>query len=115
MGTTVLLSQLSATTELLVINLVTQQDPESDPEFSSCCDSRFPQSFLHQFPPIETFQLWIPPDCIQRRFAPQITQQGVSLFAHRTQPLPASTGVLTWNHPDIARQHFPIAEPLRIA
>jgi len=31
-GTTVLLSQLSTTTELLVINLVTQQDPESDLE-----------------------------------------------------------------------------------
>jgi hypothetical protein len=31
MGTTVLLSQLSATAELLVIDLVTQQDPESDP------------------------------------------------------------------------------------
>jgi hypothetical protein len=32
MGTTVLLSHLSAPTELLVINLVTQQDPESDPQ-----------------------------------------------------------------------------------
>ncbi len=43
MGTTVLLSQLPATTELLVINLVTQQDPESDPHFraaatfATCC------------------------------------------------------------------------------
>jgi hypothetical protein len=34
MGTTVFLSQLSATTELLVIDLVTQQDPESDPQLS---------------------------------------------------------------------------------
>jgi hypothetical protein len=31
MGTTVLLSQLSSTTELLIIDLVTQQDPEPDP------------------------------------------------------------------------------------
>jgi hypothetical protein len=35
MGTTVLLSQLSATTELLVINLVTQQHPEPDPQLAS--------------------------------------------------------------------------------
>jgi hypothetical protein len=30
MGTTVLLSQLTAATELLIINLVTQQHPEPD-------------------------------------------------------------------------------------
>ena len=48
MGTTVLLSQLSATTELLVINLVTQQDPESDPQLACRCYFRFPQTFLHQ-------------------------------------------------------------------
>jgi hypothetical protein len=55
--TTAFLPRLSATTELLVIDLVTQHDPESDSEFPGCCDSRFPQSLLHQFPPIEAFQL----------------------------------------------------------
>ena len=34
MGTTVLLSQLSAATELLIIDLVTQQDPEPDSQLS---------------------------------------------------------------------------------
>jgi len=54
MGTTVLLSQLSATTELLVINLVTQQDPESDPQLSCRCHFRLPQTFLHQLVLIKT-------------------------------------------------------------
>ena len=43
MGTTVLLSQLTAATELLVIDLVTQQDPEPDPQLSCGCYFRFPQ------------------------------------------------------------------------
>jgi hypothetical protein len=38
MDTTVLLSQLSATAELLVIDLVTQQDPESNPQLSTTND-----------------------------------------------------------------------------
>jgi transposase len=29
--------------------LLRYHDPESDPQFSSCGDSRFPQPFLHQF------------------------------------------------------------------
>ena len=44
MGTTVLLSQLSSTTELLVINLVTQQNPQPDPQLSCRCHFRFPQT-----------------------------------------------------------------------
>ena len=59
MGTTVLLSQLSAATELLVINLVTQQDPESDPQLSCGCHFRFSQTFPHQFVLIKTLQLRI--------------------------------------------------------
>ena len=54
MGTTVLLSQLSATTKLLVINLVTQQDPESDSQLSCGCHFCFPQTFLHQLVLIKT-------------------------------------------------------------
>src|SRR6201987_4727715 len=115
MDTTVFLPRLSATAELLVINLVTQHDPESDSQFPGCCDSRFPQSLLHQFAPIEAFQLRIPPDCVHRRFTPQITQQCVPLFAHRTQPLPASAGVFARDHADVTGQRFPIAEPHWIA
>jgi hypothetical protein len=42
------LSQLSATTELLVIDLVMQQDPESDPQLACGGYFRFPQTFLYQ-------------------------------------------------------------------
>ena len=59
MGTTVLLSQLSAATELLIIDLVTQQDPEPDPQLSGRCHFRFPQTFLHQLVLVETLQLCI--------------------------------------------------------
>jgi len=45
----------------------------------------------------------------------QITQQCVPLFAHRTQPLPASTGVFARDHADVTSQRFPIAERQRIA
>jgi hypothetical protein len=46
MGTTVLLSQLSTATEFLVINLASQQDPESVPELSRRCQVRLPQTSL---------------------------------------------------------------------
>ena len=44
---------LSTTTELFVINLVAQHDPESNPEFASGGGLRFPQSFLDQLAPVE--------------------------------------------------------------
>jgi hypothetical protein len=45
-GTTAFLPHLAAATELLVIDLVTQQDPQANSEFASCSDSRFTQSLL---------------------------------------------------------------------
>src|SRR5580700_8839288 len=113
--TTAFLPRFSATAELLVIDLVPHHDPESDSEFPGGCDSRFPQSLLHQFAPIEAFQLRIPLNRVHRRFTPQITQQRVPLFAHRTQPLPAPAGVFARDHADVTGQFFPIAEPQRIA
>ena len=44
MGTTVLLSQLTAATELLIIDLVTQQDPEPDSQLSCGGYFRLPQT-----------------------------------------------------------------------
>ena len=73
MGTTVLLSQLSTTAELLVINLVTQQDPESDPQLSCRCHFRFPQTFLHQLVLIKMLQLRIFLNRMPQRFTPQKT------------------------------------------
>jgi len=74
MGTTVLLSQLSAATELLVIDLVTQQDPESDPQLSCGCYFRLPQTLLHQLVLIKTLQLRILANCMPHRFTPQKTE-----------------------------------------
>jgi len=59
MGTTVLLSQLTAATELLIIDLVTQQDPEPDSQLSCGGYFRLPQTFLHQLVLVETLQLCI--------------------------------------------------------
>jgi hypothetical protein len=71
MGTTVLLSQLSATTELLVINLVSQQDPEPDPQLSCGGYFRLPQTFLHQLVLIKMLQLRIFSNRMPQRFTPQ--------------------------------------------
>lgn len=53
-GTTVFLTPLSATTELFIVNLVPQHDPEPDPEFASYGNPGFPQTFLDQFAAVET-------------------------------------------------------------
>jgi hypothetical protein len=114
MGTTVLLSQLSAATELLIIDLVTQQDPEPDPQLSCRCHFRFPQPFLHQLVLIKTLQLRILANRMPHRFTPQKTKQWIPLFAQAAQSLPASAGVFAWCNADVAGQRFPIAEPQRI-
>ena len=114
MGTTVLLSQLSATTELLVINLVTQQDPESDPQLSCGCYFRFPQTLLHQLVLIKTLQLRILANRMPHRFAPQKTKQRIPLFAQTAQSLPASAGVFAGDQSHITGYCLSIHEPLRL-
>ena len=81
MGTTVLLSQLTAPTELLIINLVTQQNPQPDPQLSCGCYFRLPQTFLHQLVLVETLQLRILANRMPHRFAPKKTKQLIALFA----------------------------------
>jgi hypothetical protein len=46
-GSTTSLLHLSTTTELLVIDLVPQHDPQPNPEFPCGRDSGFPQTLLH--------------------------------------------------------------------
>ena len=70
-GTTAFLPHLSAATELLVIDLVAQHDPETNPEFASYSDSRFSQSLLYQLAPVETLQLRISPYRMHRCLAPR--------------------------------------------
>ena len=87
MGTTTIPPYLAAAAELLVIHLVAQHDPESNPQFASCGNSCFPQSFLHQFVPVEALQLRIMPYRLDRRLTPEIARQRVALLAQCTQPL----------------------------
>ena len=46
-GSTAFLLHLSTTTELLIIDLIPQHDPQPNPEFSCGRDSRFSQALLH--------------------------------------------------------------------
>jgi hypothetical protein len=59
-GITVLLLHLSTTTELVVINLVPQHDPQPNPEFASGGHSRLPHTLLDQFATVEVLQLRVP-------------------------------------------------------
>ena len=46
-GITASLLPLSTTTELVIINLIPQHDPQPNPQFSRGGDSGFPQTLLH--------------------------------------------------------------------
>ena len=46
-GITASLLHLSTTTELVVINLIPQHDPQPDPQFSRGGNSGLPQTLLH--------------------------------------------------------------------
>ena len=81
---------LSATTELVVINLVPQNDPQPDPELASHGHSRLPQTLLDQFAAVETLQLQIPAYRVCSRLTPEKPQQRIPLLAQTTEPLSSS-------------------------
>ena len=58
-GSTVFLPHLAAATELLIIDLLAQHDPQSDSELTTYSDSRFAQPLLQQLASIKALQLWI--------------------------------------------------------
>src|ERR1700675_4432590 len=113
-GTTVFLPHLAAETELLVIDLLAQHDPQPDSQLASCSHSGFAQSLLCQLAPVEALQLWISTHGVYGCFAPEKPQEGVTLFAQPTEPLLTATGVLTGNHPHVAHHRFAISEPRRV-
>src|SRR5258708_17001062 len=100
-GFTAFLLHLSATTELVVINLIPQHDPQPDPEFASHSDTRFSQAFLDQFAAVETLQLRLPAYHVHRRLTPEKPQPLIALFTQPTQPLPLSPRLFPRNHPPI--------------
>src|ERR1700751_310358 len=105
---------LSATTELLVINLVPQHDPQADSELACHRHTRLPQTFLHQFAAVETLQLRIATHRMSTRFTPQEAQQRTALFGHSTESLSLSAGVFPRNEPHITAQGLAVCEALRI-
>jgi hypothetical protein len=68
------LPQLSAASELFVINLVAHHDPQPDTQLPRRRDPRLAHSFLDELAPIEAFQLRVFPYRMHRRLGPQIAQ-----------------------------------------
>ena len=113
-GSTAFLPHLATTTELWIIDLVAQHDPQPDREFASCGDSGFTQSLRCQFAPVKALQLRVSAYRVYGRLAPEKTQQRITLLAQPTQPLPTSTRAFTRNHSYITRYRFAVSEPRRV-
>src|SRR5438128_3897593 len=106
---------LSVTTELLIINLIPQHDPQSDPQLACHRHARLSQTFVNQFAAVETLQLWIAACRMCTCLTPEKPQQGTALFGHSAEPLMLSTGVFPRDDAYITRQRLAISETLRIA
>lgn len=104
----------STTTELFVIDLVAQHDPQSDPKLASGCDPGLPHSFLDQLAAIKALEIGILVDGMHGRFTPQVPQQRVALLAQPAEALSRAAGVFTRNHPDVARHCLAMREAPRI-
>jgi hypothetical protein len=76
-----LLRQLSTPTELFVVNLIPQPDPQPNAQLAPRRYPRFAHPFLHQLAPIEAFKFWVLDRSMQCRFDPQIAEQRISFFA----------------------------------
>src|SRR5215470_15350005 len=109
------LLHLSATTELLIINLIPQHDPQPDSQLACHRHARLPQTFLHQFAAVETLQLWIAACRMCTGLTPEKPQQGTALFGYSAEPLMPSAGVFPRDDAYITRQRLTISETLRIA
>src|SRR5258707_12281843 len=114
-GFTAFLLLLSTTTELVVLNLIPQHDPQPDPELASHRHTCLPQTLLHQFAAVKTLQLRILAGGMRSRLTPEKPQQRVTLFAQPTEPLSRSTGIFTWNHSHITSQGLAVSESGGIA
>src|SRR6266436_2919435 len=112
-GTTVFLPHLATATELLVINLVAQHDPQPDPQLASGSHSRFAQSLLCQLAPVEALQLWIFAYGVYGCLAPKKPQERVTLLAQPAEPLLTAAGIFARDHPYITHHCFAIGEPRR--
>ena len=106
---------LSATAELLVVNLVAQHDPQADTQFASSSDPRLAHPFLDQIATIERFSSGSFLYRMDRGFDPQIAQQPVALLDPFPQSLSLNVGVFTGDHSDVAGHVLAIGEAARVA
>src|SRR5215471_9294450 len=103
---------LSATTELFIINLVPQHDPQADPQLACYRHARFPQTFPNQFATIETLQLRIAVYRMSPGFTPKEPQQPTALLGHPTEPLRSSAGVFPRDH--LSRHRLSGTDSIRV-
>jgi len=97
-------------TELVVINLISQHDPQPNPKFSRGGNSGFSPD---PFAPIFADRTDLVPDpahCVGRGLTPEKAQQRITLLAQASQPLPPAAGVFPGNDPDVTRQRLAVAE-----
>src|SRR5260370_3867070 len=89
---------LSATTELLIINLIPQHDPQPDSQLACHRHARLAQTFLNQFPPVQTLQPCIAACPLCTLPTPQNTQHGAAPVGHSAEPLTPSTAAFPRQH-----------------
>jgi len=114
-GSTAFLPQLAAATELLVIDLVAQHNPQSDPEFTSYRDSHLTQPLLVQLASVKALQLWISADGVHAGLTPEKRNNGLPCLLNPPKPLSAAGGVFAWDYADVTRQRFAVGESRRVA
>jgi len=86
-----------ATAEFVVVNLITQQNPQPDAELTCSRHARFAYAFLLKLPPIESLQPVVTPRGVHGRFAPHKPQKRFPCFVSRPKrcrlPLEYSLGI----------------------
>src|SRR5215470_18630291 len=70
---------LSTTTELFIIDLISQHDPQSNAQLARYCHARFSQALLHKFAAIEPLQLRIATRRMGTGFTPNKAQERIAL------------------------------------
>jgi len=99
-GSTALL--LSTTTELFITDLVSQHDPQANPQLACHRHTRLPHTLLHQLATIETFQLRITACGMSTGFIPKKAQQRITLFGDFSEPPASPAGASLRNEPHVA-------------
>src|SRR5712692_4731090 len=107
-GTTAVPPHLAAAAELSVIDLITQHDPQADPQFTTCRYPGFAKSFLGEFSPVEALPSGICAYRVYGLLSPEEGEQLVPLFAQLIESLLTGAGIFARDHPHITGHRFAI-------